>query len=200
MISFFFPAPPAAAGAKQRLQPLDHLLLPRPAAAAVEVVHFLDCIFFFSPRKQYVYSRRWWRLFLRTFAKPSLNFFGSRDEWAYRNEWRYRGVWVLVQSSGLAFSELRPTKSGQNLDYCRRCSCSLLGIIAIFKMSSFSTQFLADVMRGHRIFKSRRQPLYTPTKCAESRKIFLPTTWECRKLHVRLPYDNLTTTKIVRCP
>ena len=30
---------------------------------------------------------------------------------------RYRGVWVLVQSSGLALSELRPTKSGQNLDY-----------------------------------------------------------------------------------
>ena len=35
-VAFFFPAPPAAAGAKQRLQPLDHLLLPRPAAAAVE--------------------------------------------------------------------------------------------------------------------------------------------------------------------
>ena len=29
-------------------------------------------------------------------------------------------MWVLVQSSGLAFSELRPTKSGQNLFFSGR--------------------------------------------------------------------------------
>ena len=32
------------------------------------------------------------------------------------------------------------------------------GIIAILKISNFSTNFLADVIRGHIIFESRRKP------------------------------------------
>ena len=38
-------------------------------------------------------------------------------------------MWVLVQSSGLAFSELRPTKSGQNLDYSGTDKSSTIKII-----------------------------------------------------------------------
>lgn len=59
---------------------------------------------------------------------------------------------------------------------CIRCSCGLPGIIAILKMTNFSTNFLTDVTIKI-LERVDGRHLYAPTECAESRKIFLSKTY-----------------------